>query len=165
MNIFFSDRCPQQAARNLDDLRLNKMILESCQLMSTAYTQVTGLAGPYKPTHQHHGCTKWVAASREHFIWLSDHTLYMLDEFAYRRGRDNYMHGCYHVWHKLAQPEYYRRIEAHGWTDPPNCTAFKHIDDVVDAYRYCLVHKWYNDERLPRWTNRGKPVWFADYGE
>ncbi len=33
MNIFVTDSCPIQSAQVLDDSRLNKMLLESVQLM------------------------------------------------------------------------------------------------------------------------------------
>ncbi len=36
MNIFVSDENPEKAAKNLDDKRVIKMILESTQLLCTA---------------------------------------------------------------------------------------------------------------------------------
>ena len=34
MNIFALDKCPMQSAQWLDDIRKNKMILESAQMLS-----------------------------------------------------------------------------------------------------------------------------------
>ena len=36
MNIFFLDDDPRQAARDLGDRHVGKMLLEACQMMSTA---------------------------------------------------------------------------------------------------------------------------------
>ena len=36
MNIFAFDKCPMRSALWLDDIRKNKMILESAQMLSTA---------------------------------------------------------------------------------------------------------------------------------
>lgn len=37
MNIFASDACPTKAARNLDDKRVVKMVLESAQIICTIW--------------------------------------------------------------------------------------------------------------------------------
>lgn len=49
MNLFVSDLDPCQAARNLDDKRVNKMILETAQMLCCAL-HARGIAAPYKPT-------------------------------------------------------------------------------------------------------------------
>ena len=42
MNIFALSRCPMQSAWWLDDIRKNKMILESAQMLSTAVRLLSG---------------------------------------------------------------------------------------------------------------------------
>lgn len=42
MNIFAFDKCPMQSALWLDDIRKNKMILESAQMLSTAVRLLIG---------------------------------------------------------------------------------------------------------------------------
>ena len=42
MNIFALDKCPMQSAQWLDDIRKNKMILESAQMLSTAVRLLSG---------------------------------------------------------------------------------------------------------------------------
>ena len=42
MNIFASDACAIQSARNLPDILVNKMCLESAQLLSTAHIVIDG---------------------------------------------------------------------------------------------------------------------------
>ena len=38
MNIFVTDRCPIQSARNLPDKHIVKMPLETCQMLSIIYS-------------------------------------------------------------------------------------------------------------------------------
>lgn len=64
MNIFVLDTEPCVAASYHCDKHISKMILESAQMLSTV------LGGPYKPTHQNHPCTKWVAQSWSNAFWL-----------------------------------------------------------------------------------------------
>lgn len=90
MNIFILDTDPVQAAQWQCDKHVVKMILESTQLLSTAHW-ICGSKGPYKPTHVHHPCTKWVADSRENYLWLAKHAHALLAEYKARYGRD---HAC-----------------------------------------------------------------------
>jgi hypothetical protein len=74
MNIFtlsptFS---PQESARFHCDQHLHKMILESAQMLSTAFC-ADGIKSDwlYKPAYQKHPCTMWVAAQWDHAYWLA----------------------------------------------------------------------------------------------
>lgn len=160
MNIFFTDRSPIEAARNLDDLRLNKMISESNQMMVAAietyldpkvrkkYKRLVN----YPPSVPKHPCTLWVAQSHQHYMWLRIHTYAMLGMWGdEHKGR-----------HTIDSIKHYK-FDDNGWIDPPNCTDFKHINNIVTAYRTAMIHKWNNDKRPPRWSrgNR-KPTWIAE---
>ena len=65
MNIFVISQNPDECAQALDDLRLNKMILETAQLLSTAI-RFHGYTGnlAYKATHINHPCSIWARTSR-----------------------------------------------------------------------------------------------------
>jgi len=60
MNIFVVSPDTMECAKALDDLRLNKMIIETAQLLSTAM-RVQGYTGNdiYKSTHVNHPCAVW----------------------------------------------------------------------------------------------------------
>ena len=72
MNIFVVDKNPIEAARALCDVHVNKMIVESMQMLTTALKQSGILAPDELPfrkdgitrysgnAHPHHPCTKWV---------------------------------------------------------------------------------------------------------
>jgi len=75
MNIFALDKCPMQSAQWLDDIRKNKMILESAQMLSTAVRVLspdTDLS-VYKVAYLNHPCTIWARQSRDNFKWLLSH--------------------------------------------------------------------------------------------
>lgn len=67
MNIFILSLDPAECARFHCDQHLNKMILESAQLMSTALSYLLppdhwNIVRPqlYKPTHPNHPCSLWL---------------------------------------------------------------------------------------------------------
>jgi hypothetical protein len=74
MNIFSTNQCPLISAQQLDDRRVNKMILESAQMISTVlihrlnYDKVSNKL--YLPTHVKHPSTLWAGDSFENFNWL-----------------------------------------------------------------------------------------------
>ena len=71
MNIFVVSRHPAICAQALDDKRLNKMILETTQILCAvinleADAQVT----PYKTSHATHPITIWALRDKDHQRWL-----------------------------------------------------------------------------------------------
>ena len=81
MNIFILDENPALAAMYHCDKHVNKMILESAQMLSTV------VGGPYKPTHKHHPCTLWVSESRQNAEWLYRLALHLNGEYRLRYGK------------------------------------------------------------------------------
>ena len=69
------------------------MLLESTQLLSNAVNahSRTPQNAPYKPMYMQHPCTKWVLASRQHFLWLLKHADQINIEYQARYGK---MHAC-----------------------------------------------------------------------
>ena len=162
MNIFAFDPDPWQSALWLDDVRKNKMILETAQLLSSAVAinDPSWASKVYKPTHTGHPCCKWVMSSRANFYWLRS---YMNDLWSQRGS------------HKSAElipvfEEYFFE----GWfpsearTPFPNCAAnadlgisFKHIPDVHEAYRLYICERWKRDTIMLTWIHGEKPSWYA----
>lgn len=156
MNIFASDLCPTASAVVLDDKRVIKMILESAQMLSTAMRVMGSDKAPYRSTHVNHPCTKWTYYCVSNYRWLLAHFVALCNEYTRRFGK---VHKC----------QQYTDIFVNGFVlmkwEPeqkkhPNCTPFKHIDDVHEAYRQCLNAKWQNDKRPPKWTNAEPPSWY-----
>lgn len=89
MNIFVTDQNAEQSARNLCDKHIGKMIVESAQMLSTAWWMLDSSCPgfrTYKPTHRHHPCTKWVMESDGNYLWLGQHAMEMCKEFTRRYG-------------------------------------------------------------------------------
>lgn len=150
MNIFVTSRDPSIAPQHLDDKRLNKMILESCQILSTVM-HLKGKKGPYKSTHQNHPCVKWVNENDNNFSWLKLYFFYACQEYTYRFKKPHKCYSHYAIFVDFNGVSYRRPMTF------VNCTPFKQEPDVVRAYKMCLVDKWYNDIRPPKWTRRRKP--------
>jgi hypothetical protein len=153
MNIFVTDINPSISARNLDDKRVVKMVLESAQMLSTALRYHGVESAPYKSTHLNHPCNVWSRESRANYEWLLKHFIALCGEYTNRYGKI----------HKCAQ---YIRVFSDGADNIPagsltpfaNCAAnkelgidYKHMDDVHTAYMLYLNDRWENDKRIPTW--------------
>ncbi len=168
MNIFAFDPDPWTCALWLDDVRKNKMILETAQLLSSAvaindpsWVSRTNLYGekPYKPTHLGHPCAKWVMLSKDNFDWTIEYICALSEQFGKHKSR--------------ALIPTFRQYWLEGWfpseaqTPFPNCAAnsdlgisFKHIPDVHEAYRLYICERWKRDTITVSWTKGEKPSWY-----
>lgn len=171
MNIFVSDSNAEIAAQNLDDKRVVKMILESTQMLCTAINMHGGVA-PYKSTHANHPANVWARQTKSNFDWLLRHAFALNMVYKERYGKD---HKCEDIlwnimgkqWTKPEPTIGLSTIIPHGPLTPfANCAAhsgkgisFKHIDNVVDAYRAYLIERWNTDVRKPSWTHGNPPSW------
>ena len=154
MNIFVVDPDTKICAQALDDLRLNKMIIETAQLLSTALRSHGSTAQIYNITHLNHPCAIWARLNSENYLWLLKYMEELVAERVSRTGRS----------HKSADLIPTLKSESHlipigQLTMWPNCTNFKHIKDVHEAYKVALIDKWLNDKRQPKWTNQERPAW------
>ena len=110
MNIFVTDSCPIQSARNLPDKHIVKMPLETCQMLSIIYSDWYYGVGklyksdgkPYRTAHgafRNHPCTQWAADNQYNLAWLIVHGVALCDEYTARYGK---VHTCLDV---IAQAE------------------------------------------------------------
>jgi hypothetical protein len=155
MNIFVIDPDTTICAQALDDLRLNKMIIETAQLLSTAM-RVQGYTNNdiYKISHVNHPCAVWTRETQANYKWL---LLYMSDLVEERMNRTGKGHKSYEIFNTLCGgPKLMPPGDLTPW---PNCTPNKHIVDIHDAYKITMRDKWANDKRPPKWTNSTKPSW------
>lgn len=91
MNIFALDPSPSVAASYHCDQHLNKMILESAQMLSTAMHKWYPHLSPYlyKIAHPNHPCTIWISQSTQNAQWLSD-LMYHLDDIRQSLGHNQH---------------------------------------------------------------------------
>lgn len=166
MNIFVTSMDPDQCARDYCDSHVNKMILETTQLLCTAH-HAAGCTFPgiYKPTHMNHPSAIWVRADADNYIWAYRLLRALHREYEYRKGRE---HGCKALLGSLL------------WIPKMLCTAAG-LDDfipasdpepifvgpetcapglpVVERYRELYRIKRQTFKRPMRWTKRPIPSW------
>ena len=165
MNIFFSDANPEKAAFNLDFKRVNKMLLESCQMLSTSVNELGGRA-PYKSTHKNHPSNVWARQSLDNFCWLLNHANFL--SYYYTKGSGK-IHACSKILSELLNnlEEIKENFPKRGLTPFANCAAndskginFKSIQDPIEAYRRYLIARWNDDFKTPDWRHIGKLTLF-----
>jgi len=167
MNIFLVDPDPRICAEALDDVRLNKMLVETGQLLSTAYrrlfttTDQRILDTLYKETHANHPCSVWARKNIYNYSWLLEYFHALHREYYHRK---NTTHLTWRRLHKVLE-EAIEGIDLNPEANPVEFTfdCSSVFDDkltIFSKYKECLRNKWLHDLRTPRWRNREKPEWF-----
>jgi len=154
MNIFASFPCPVRSAQILDDSRIIKMPLESCQMMATVAQTLGCWQSLFpRPSHVHHPLTKWVAAGRENFDWLWEHAVAMDLERQLRFNNDHVhitLDACYRgKLHRLS-----RKLPV-GSTPFVNCARNRELG--ID-FTHLEVHRAYRSYLVARWKTQTKPA-------
>lgn len=152
MNIFVTDKNPYLSAIVLDNKRVNKMIVESCQILSTVLFKWNIDEYPYKPTHLHHPCVKWTEYSNNNYSWLFEHFVALCDEFVVRYGKRHKCSEYISLFYKFKGL----------WNNDItfyNCSGYNEIN-IFESYKKCLITKWDNDKVIPKWNNRKKPYFY-----
>ena len=158
MNIFVTDRCPVQSARNLPDKHIVKMPLETCQMLSIIYSDWYYGVGklyksdgtPYRTAHgafRNHPCTQWAAANQHNLSWLIVHGLALCTEYTYRYHK---VHTCHAVLSQAA--DIYDKCFDDSWSQSyhkvtdftramPESIKFDTTIDTITAYKQYLNTK------------------------
>ncbi len=99
MNIFVLDQDPIKAAQFHCDKHSIKMILEHCQMLSTALRVHSNdsLDGIYKQAHLNHPCSKWVRETKANFLWLCEMTEELFQEYTRRYGKHHKSYSVFEV--------------------------------------------------------------------
>lgn len=164
MNIFVTDIDPIIAATHLDDLRLNKMIVETTQMLVTnlllietpeVFIPKTKQGTLYRITHPSHPVTRWIGQSQQNYLWAVKYALSLLHERELRFPGTR--HGCTDAIEKVSHQDY--RFADVGLTSFINSSMFPKCSDICKAYQATLLVKWSQDLASPKWTVRGAPPW------
>lgn len=161
MNIFAFDKCPMQSALWLDDVRKNKMILESAQMLSTAvrWLDPDTTLPVYKLAYINHPCSKWARRSRANFKWLLSHMSWLFNQ---KSGA-----------HKSARliPLFQQYVDNGEFpneelTEFANCARnlergvdYSGVDDVHQAYRMYMNDRWKERNITLTWRWGEEPQW------
>lgn len=168
MNIFVFDPNPELSALWLDDVRKNKMITETCQILSTAMNILV-------PNHKYdvmasfnpkHGSNVWARASLDNFKWLLTYVRHLNNQ----RGlnSDGSRHAAFPVLiqaegfafeHRDAFPAVYLTPFSNNAARQDIGISYKHIADTNLAYRLYIRERWANDPFTPTWKHGEQPWW------
>lgn len=155
MNTFYTDKCPIQSANNLAYRHVVKMIVEGCQLLSTAHHILgTSLdkASIYRKTHHNHPSAIWIRQSKEHYDWLWMHTKRMCEIYTTRTGR---VHASEAKLDTLLC--YPTGLARKPFTVPPACVD----DDLKCIAKSSCTEKAYHvylNRKYREWQTRDKPL-------
>ena len=178
MNIFYLDNNVTKCAEYHMDRHVVKMILEYCQLMSTAHRILDGLEyedySPngrrvkrfklpetkdsviYSATHINHPSAVWARANKQNYLWLHKLTVALAREYTHRYGK---VHACETngLIKTLATPP--NNIPNGKFTEPTPAMPKEYIsdDDSIKSYR-----EYYRKGKthLASWSERSLPDWY-----
>lgn len=87
MNIFSTNICPIQSAKDHCMVHLRKMVVEALQILSTAHFVLDGVQVGYKPTHRNHPSCIWTRNTSANYQWLYVHYKALCEEYTFRTGK------------------------------------------------------------------------------
>ena len=158
MNIFFLDEDSWLSAQYLCDKHVPKMLLESCQMLSTAVQSYTGRIDElYKPAYPNHPMTKWVGFNRDCFSWALGNALWINNEYEYRFKKK---HKSFRIIQNIFKSNYIDGIPEGDFTEPPQCMPDQYRNkDYVTAYRNYYrgektFAKWEKGRQQPEWWKK-----------
>ena len=161
MNIFVTDPCPIQSARNLPDKHIVKMPLETCQMLAIIYSDwYYGVGKLYKKdgtpyatkrgAFRNHPCTQWAAENQYNLAWLIRHGYALCHEY---QARYDKVHTCFDVisqaeriYHRsfdIISLSYASRLVKSFTRAMPEDIKFDTTIDTITAYkRYLNTKPW-----------------------
>ena len=180
MNLFILDNDPVIAAQSQCDIHVNKMIVESGQMLSTVHRMLDGTmerrlskSGKvrvqywklddkredilYKACHFNHPCTIWTRESVGNYEWHYEHFIALCKEKEYRTGKEH-----------LTYTKLGKILKKHPYNIPIDpMTPFKlamksnpecMLECPVESYRAFYQTKQHRFKM--NWTKRQVPEWF-----
>lgn len=183
MNIFYLDNDVDKCAEYHVDKHCVKMILEYCQLLSTAHRMIDGIETIaesktgrkvkrwilpdyrdvvlYSATHVNHPSAVWVRQSKANYTWLYNLLCALMKEYTYRYGKQ---HKCEELLMALRNAP--KNISDKPFTEPTPAMpdACKVPGDSLKSYR-----NYYIMEKQRMWSWKGKvnsrkpPPWFKEW--
>ena len=144
-----------KSAQSQDNLRVVKMVLESCQILSTVLNE-QGLHAPYKSFNPKHPSCLWAAESSANFVALVEHTHALLEEYSNRFAK---LHKCDAVLDKIALLYDKDNFVQHKPTTLKMAMPEEFRgSSVVESYR-----KYYASKENIRYPRSKVPKWFKRY--
>ena len=141
MNIFHLHKEPKICAEYHCDKHVVKMILETAQMLSTAYRRNFGDNDDlYKTAYPKHPMTIWVGDSGGNFNW----SMRLLDQLLYQYTmRYNKVHKTIRIYESLLGKHTRWQCWKTEFTPPPQCMPdeYKHKDYITAYKQYYIGEK------------------------
>ena len=157
MNIFVLNNCPIESAKIQHDKHIVKMVLESAQMLCSAFDQ-DKFNVPYKKAHYNHTCTIWCRETLPNFKWLVKHGIALAEEYTHRYKKIHksqaVIEWCLDNVSKIDIQNSYITPFAQAMPDK-----YKSENAVKSYINYYIGEKLNN----AKWTNRNIPNLFQDY--
>ena len=151
MNIFHLHKDPEICASYHCDKHVVKMILETGQMLSTAYQRHCGLDKClYKPAYPKHPMTIWVGDSLGNYMWSIDLLGHLLNQ--YRHRYHNRIHSTGRILNNLLEltDNVKDKFDVKIFTPPPQCMPDEYKnEDYITAYRQYYIGE---KKRFARYT-------------
>ena len=179
MNIFYLSNNPSECAKMHNDKHTIKMILEYCQLLSTAHrvldgVQTVGLSESgrkktvyhisdyrndilYSATHINHPSAIWVRKSVKNYMHLVCILVYLCKEYTYRYGKIHKCESTGLVGNLGVPPNNISYTEPFTEPTPAMPDDVKIKGDSISSYRNYYIN---NKAHLANWKKRQVPEWF-----
>lgn len=157
MNIFVVDEDPFSAATSLCDRHVVKMVLESCQMLSTADQLFRNCPKDqrYKIAYKHHPCVRCLQNSWN-YIWLVHHLRGLLNEYTQRFGK---IHSCESLYGKYWSEFGENQIDF-SRTEFPKCMPEELKEGTtVQAYRRYYSFKQDHLKSFSYKIAEHRPIW------
>ena len=151
MNIFVTSECPIKSAESLPNVLVNKMIIETAQMLSTAHIMLDGVQVAYKKTHHNHPCSVWVRATTANYEWAYIHFWALCEEYTRRGGKI----------HKTSELLPILRTPPFNIIPGPQTAFAICVSDEIKLKYYMsasTAYKAYLNEKFKEWLARAKPV-------
>lgn len=161
MNIFAVDKDPVKAAQALCDRHVNKMILETAQILSFVADRY-GYPAIYKTngSHKKHPAAIWAGNRYANWEWTIQHGLALEAEKIYRTGKGHasaaiinfYYQNNYGPPKDDLEKEFFVLCMPEKYQSPKRVTAYRNY--------YLNEKQFFKDGRRPTWTKRLPPAWW-----
>ena len=170
---------PRESAIMHVDKHVVKMILEYCQLLSTAHRILDGIqtieissknrkikrwtladqaldCKLYKATHINHPSAIWSRSSAENYKWLHSLLVCVCEEYTFRYGK-------VHKSERDGIVSALSTIPANISIQPFTCPSLAMPDECkIEGNSVASYQKYYNDKKqhIAHWKKRDVPAWF-----
>ena len=156
MNIFHLDKDPKICAEYNCDKHVVKMILETAQMLSTAYQRHCGLDDYlYKPAYPKHPMTIWVGTNRNNFMYAHNLGKELLNQYTLRYGKIHKSSNIINAFNNGRLQNIEDRFPSQYFTRPPLCMPDEYkSDDYIQSYRNYYIG---DKKRFARYTSVDTP--------